>query len=471
MILLKLLFLASSLWAGPRTVMVQMFEWPWNDLARECETVLGPQGFSAVQVSPPQEHLVLGNHYWWERYQPVSYELESRAGTAAEFKAMIQRCQAAGVDVYVDVVLNHMAGIADGIGFNGTRYTKYNHTGLYSRNDFHFCGKNGNNQIVNFKDRYEVQFCELLGLADLRTESEYVRDTLADYLNRLLDLGVSGFRVDAAKHMPADDVQAVLARLKRSAYVVSETLIGADEPVSVFEYMPFGDVNYFQYSFDLGNAMHSGRIARLPQQISGYPDSRKVVVFVENHDLQRMDSHHIPTYQKDKKQYWLANVFLVTWPYGYPQVFSGYSFRTYDEGPPVDGRGLTLPVLDENGDCRAPWNCEHRMPGMNALVQFRNETDSSFFASKIWRDGDDRLAFSRGRRGFVALNRRNETMSTFVPTDLPDGSYCNILEAGYRPAARNCPVGVQVRNGLVEVKLRPMSALALLLSIRPEAAR
>jgi alpha-amylase len=37
-------------------VFVHLFEWKWPDIATECETVLGPAGFKAVQVSPPQEH-------------------------------------------------------------------------------------------------------------------------------------------------------------------------------------------------------------------------------------------------------------------------------------------------------------------------------------------------------------------------------------------------------------------------------
>src|SRR4051812_19782037 len=41
-------------------VFVHLFEWSWNDVAAECESVLGPSGFHAVQVSPPQEHIVFG---------------------------------------------------------------------------------------------------------------------------------------------------------------------------------------------------------------------------------------------------------------------------------------------------------------------------------------------------------------------------------------------------------------------------
>ena len=37
---------------GP-VAFVQLFEWDWNDIAAECENVLGPAGYPAVQVSPP----------------------------------------------------------------------------------------------------------------------------------------------------------------------------------------------------------------------------------------------------------------------------------------------------------------------------------------------------------------------------------------------------------------------------------
>ena len=36
---------------------VHLFEWKWSDVATECEQFLGPKGYSAVQVSPPQEHI------------------------------------------------------------------------------------------------------------------------------------------------------------------------------------------------------------------------------------------------------------------------------------------------------------------------------------------------------------------------------------------------------------------------------
>lgn len=53
-----------------------------------------------------------------------------------------------------------------------------------------------------------------MGLPDLKLEATYVRDKIAEYLNRLIDIGVAGFRIDAAKHMWPGDLQVVLGKLK-----------------------------------------------------------------------------------------------------------------------------------------------------------------------------------------------------------------------------------------------------------------
>ena len=66
------------------------------------------------------EHIQGGQ--WWTRYQPVSYKLESRSGSRQQFISMVDRCKAAGVNIFVDAVINHMSG-RDGAG-EGYEITK-----------------------------------------------------------------------------------------------------------------------------------------------------------------------------------------------------------------------------------------------------------------------------------------------------------------------------------------------------------
>jgi hypothetical protein len=69
----------------------------------------------------------------------------------------------------------------------------------------------------------EIQNCQLAGLADLKTESSYVQDTLVNHLNDLLSFsGVAGFRIDAAKHTQVDHLRVIASRLNRNPYITSE---------------------------------------------------------------------------------------------------------------------------------------------------------------------------------------------------------------------------------------------------------
>ena len=60
---------------------------------------------------------------WWTRYQPVSYKLESRSGNRQQFISMVDRCKAAGVNIFVDAVINHMSGMdGKGTGTGGSSF-------------------------------------------------------------------------------------------------------------------------------------------------------------------------------------------------------------------------------------------------------------------------------------------------------------------------------------------------------------
>lgn len=464
--LLALMTLAVSCqsWSAPRTVFVQLFEWPWKDVATECETYLGPAGFAAVQISPPHEHLLWRTTPWWDRYQVVSYDLNSRGGNHAEFRDMVERCQNVGVDIYADVVINHMTGMIDGVGFGGTAFSHYNHPGLYTYNDFHHCGLNGNDNITNYLDRFEVQNCELVDLADLATESDYVRSKIAEYMNKLLDLGVKGFRVDAAKHIPAADLAAIYRKLKRSPYIYHEIIYDPSGPVQYAEYTPYGDVFAYDYTQVLADGFRNRHPQALRSIADHFPASEKSIVSVTNHDLERHGDANILSFNgPEQNLYRLAQVFMLAWPFGYPQVYSGFRFNNFDQGPPVDDTFKTLPVLNSNLTCQGPWTCEHRLPEVAAMVDFRNRTDRAFSYNNWWSNGYDQIAFGRGHLGFVIINFSNYALNREFTTSLADGEYCNVLSSDYDRQNNTCVKRISIqRGGNVLATLPPFSALALL---------
>ncbi|WP_166982566.1 fibronectin type III domain-containing protein [Paramicrobacterium fandaimingii] len=409
---------------GPKDVTAVMFSWTWNAIARECTNTLGPAGYGYVQTSPPQEHVV--GSQWWTYYQPVSYKLESRLGTAEEFKDMIATCNAAGVEVIVDAVINHMSGDSDGgTGWAGSSYGHYNYSGLYSDNDFHDCRRD----ISNYQDRDEVQNCNLVNLADLDTGSAYVQQTIADYLNHLVDLGAAGFRIDAVKHIAADDLRGIMSKVKNKddLYIVQE-VIRANEPIQPEEYLGMGDIHEFAYARKLNEAFGGGTIDWLiegkgiGETWDGFLSSADAGVFVDNHDTER--NGQTLSY-KDGDVYDLAQIFTLAWNYGSPSIQSGFEFSNFDAGPPQTASGE---VIDPTCGSGSVWTCEHAENEITNMVGFRTETYGTDITKK-WTNGSSAIAFSRGDKGTVAINRGGSELTRTFETGLPDGTYYNVIQA------------------------------------------
>lgn len=63
------------------------------------------------------------------------------------------------------------------------------------------------------------------GLPDLNQGNEKTREKIVGFMNKLLDMGIAGFRVDAAKHMWPVDLQIIYGSLKNlSTKVFAENL-------------------------------------------------------------------------------------------------------------------------------------------------------------------------------------------------------------------------------------------------------
>ncbi|MFE7387580.1 carbohydrate-binding module family 20 domain-containing protein [Streptomyces sp. NPDC057582] len=395
---------------GDKDVTAVLFEWKFDSVAKACTDSLGPAGYGYVQVSPPQEHIQ--GSQWWTSYQPVSYKIAGRLGDRTAFAHMVSTCHSAGVKVVADSVINHMAA-GSGTGTGGSSYTKYNYPGLYSSYDMDDCTA----QISNYQDRANVQNCELVGLADLDTGEDYVRGKIAGYLNDLLSLGVDGFRIDAAKHIPANDLANIKSRLTDSgAYWKQEAIYGAGEAVSPDEYAGTGDVQEFRYARSLKQVFNNENLAYLKNfgEGWGFMASSKTAVFVDNHDTERGGD---TLNYKDGANYTLANVFMLAWPYGSPDIHSGYEWSDKDAGPPNGG---TVNACYSDG-----WKCQHAWPQISSMVGFRN-TARGEAVTNWWDNGGDQIAFGRGAKAYVAINHESSSLTRTFQTSLPAGDYCDI---------------------------------------------
>lgn len=408
-----------------KQVIVQLFEWSWDAVANECEQVLGPKGFCGVQVSPPQEH-ILGDA-WWTRYQPVSYKLNSRSGTREQFKSMVKRCNAAGVNVIADVVINHMSGHSSsgngigGSGFDGNSQNYYEVP--YTYQDFHqpYC------EIHNNQDASEVRNCYMEGLNDLDASKDYVREKIVEYLNDLLSIGVKGFRLDAARNMWPKDLKNILSRVDGSPFVINEVIDNGGEVIHTSEYYDLGKVTEFKVC-SLVECIKNGDFGCLNGYSNGLTENFHALVFVDNHDNQRTGG--ALTY-KDDSVYKMAVGFVLAHSYGFKRVMSSYAFTDIDQGPPVN----QPESVNSSLSCGNGWVCEHRWSSIMNMVQFANKV--AFTNVGNWQIKEDSLGFSRGTLGFFAMGDLNNVR---FYTGMPNGEYCDIIH--------DCQRKIKVYNGL-----------------------
>ena len=480
--LLSSLFAAGSVLAGialpvqaafnPADTSVQMFRWKWNDIAKECTNWLGPQGYGAVQVSPPHAAANIGP--WWDVYQPVNFaSLNSKMGTEAEFQAMINTCHTAKVRVYVDTVVNHMAS-GSGTATNGNNFSATTLTyPFFSSDDFHPACDIQGGDYGSPGNRNSVMNCRLVGLPDLKTESAYVQGQIKNYFNKLVAMGADGIRIDAAKHIQPAHIGAILAGTNRTttsgeALWVTQEVI-PDSNVVRSDYFSSGTLNEFQYTFALKSMFRNeGTSISQVRTVMGTPGNwggswgfvptDKATVFVNNWDTERNGSSlvasdfvsgHVNDTQGNKR-YDLANIFMLAWPYGHAQLHSGYRFSNTDQAPPstspFDASGN--PLINQS------WDFIHRWSDISNMVKFRSTVAGTGVDWFVQGNGNQ-IAFARGAKGFVAINNDGAAWNASLQTMLPAGTYCNVVAGQLNASSTGC-TGASLTvasNGIVTVSL------------------
>ena len=273
-------------------------------------------------------------------------------------------------------------------------------------------------------------FCRLSSLRDLKSESPKVIATQASYLNHLLrQVGVDGFRLDAAKHIQPEALKALFVQvfnatnLGEPVWLTSEVIRDANAgPEQYFDIGRPGQqvtVNEFKFAYAMKKMLHKdgAGIANIRDIMGswgnwggswGFIQPSQATVFVNNWDTERAhDKFGNPTPSSlavrwdtnGAKTYDLANILMLAWPYGEAQLHSGYRWNGFDDDRPSDSPFASdgTPLIN------VKWDFVHRWRPVINMVGFRNVTQGQ--APGNYTTGTaHQLAFSRGNKGFIAMN-------------------------------------------------------------------
>jgi alpha-amylase len=264
--------------------------WTWVVITRNVPQIR-EAGYTAILISPHQAAcggaLSVG-------YDPYDFRrFDSAHGSEQELAALIRKAHANGLQVYADMVLNHMCT-------NNFSYPRF------GRDHFHHFGK-----IIDWNDQWQLENGSLHGLEDLKHESSYVRGELWKFLVKTNNLGFDGYRWDAVKHVPRwfwkDHV--VNAVNGWGKYNFGEVFDGNVEYLSRYVETGMAVTDYALY-FTMRDAFRfGGNLAALDGAGLAAVNGPKALTFVENHDAE-------PPVNRG-----LAYAFIAAYP-GYPSFFN-----------------------------------------------------------------------------------------------------------------------------------------------------
>ena len=179
--------------------VLHLLNWKLGTIEKELDNI-GKQGFDAIQINPMQPFKEEKEFKWWSSYQPLGFRIGNMFGSCDDLRRLCSVASDKGIDVIVDVVLNHMANKS---GEEPLVPHENVDRELVDIADFW----KEKIMLKNGDDRFDaVNHC--IGLPGLDLSNQELQKIVFRYLDELKECGVSGLRFDAAKHigLPNDGV-------------------------------------------------------------------------------------------------------------------------------------------------------------------------------------------------------------------------------------------------------------------------
>ena len=233
------------------------------------------------------------------------YAVDPKFGTEEDLKELIQLCKSRNVQLIMDLVINHTSSQhpwfikfreAHVTGNTGDPYYDYYTYAADQSGNATFCALPGT------REYYEGNFSH--EMPELNFDNPVVREEMVKVAKHYLDLGVDGFRFDAAKYIYFGDEERnvefwkwymeQLRSIKPDLYAVAEVWDG--DPIT---YPYFAALNCFNFSMSqasgqIARAARGGYVSSYTEYVAQYiaeiqkqkPDAMPIT-FIANHDMDR----------------------------------------------------------------------------------------------------------------------------------------------------------------------------------------
>lgn len=309
-------------------VILQAWNWSYKNIEARLEQ-LASLGYTTIQVSPPNTikaetagvKVYLGPNAdtgWWMFYQPAGFQLNQQPnnslGTKDELKSLVEKAHSYGMKIIADAVINHLGTNGDESQTMLSNPNTIEHVtplawtfakDIMEANAFHnpffdMQYKEDPSRFTKDESVYDMTQGATSHLPDLDTSTEVVQQAILNYFKECIDIGIDGFRIDAAKHIenPDDGKYAsnfwpvvvgganeyAMETLNKKMFYYGEILnsCGVDRPYSSYlKYFEITDSSTYYGIFDAA----AGNPSRYQGGYSNGMDASNAITWSESHDI------------------------------------------------------------------------------------------------------------------------------------------------------------------------------------------
>lgn len=410
--------------------------WSWNfPTIAENMKQIADAGFTMLQTSPvnacfsPEGGNVKilddeeGN--WYHYYQPTDWTIGNNiVGTEEEMKAMLDSAKKYDIRVLVDVLPNHTA-------FNIDLVTDEFYEAVGGRDKmFHSKGLEG---IQDYNDRTQCTHQGVGGLPDVNTENPLFQKYYMGFVNKLVDMGVRGFRYDTAKHIGvhSDPLDTAAGVTENDFWDIAT---GRKEVLGVSLAIPYDSLFVYGEVLQDKNVPEEEYAGYFGQTASTYGHVlREVLAKRSAKDIDVLSWYHraapeyLTTWVESHDTYCNANESAGLTD---SQIRTGWVFLTARQNgtPLFYSRPMNSTRENYFGDnlLGARGNDEFFHPEVVAVNKFRQEMDGQVEDIQIAPDGET-IVVNRGEKGAAVINFALDKNAVELATKLPDGSYTDTV--------------------------------------------
>ena len=170
---------------------LHLFQWNLNDVIDHVK-LIKDAGFDTILLTPiqPSKNDVDADKDWYKNYQVLDLTTGNSYGSKEDLIQLCSKCNSYGLKVIQDIIITHYANTNQYGSLNIHKNVNFN----LRNNPFIWRDR----KLIDYSNRWSItHHCN--GLPSVRMDNYEYQELVFNFMNELIDCGVSGFRIDSCK--------------------------------------------------------------------------------------------------------------------------------------------------------------------------------------------------------------------------------------------------------------------------------